>query len=141
MPQEYEIKEDDCVKTSIREINASIKFVAPSKYQAAYDKLSYPRSIFNKNVGNIFGNVSNNSKNGGINRTLTVPKPDKKQSNATTKNVIFIPLKENGDAGRNAKITDNKNSPKVPNSITNKIYKVRCFFVINQKSRYAFGAL
>lgn len=49
-----EAKEYVCIKTSVTQIKTSANLGGTSKYQAAYNKSSYPRSIFNKNVGNFW---------------------------------------------------------------------------------------
>lgn len=134
-----DVKEDVCIKTSVAQINASVKFVVPSKYQAAYDKSHYPRSIFHKGVENFLEQESKNGtdfKNNDVNRTLVVPKLFKNEPNAKTGLVSALP-KNNEEIGKNGvanvkskgNIRDHLNSPKLPNSITNKIYKVRHFYV------------
>lgn len=141
--KKVEAKEYVCIKTSVTQIKTSANLGGTSKYQAAYNKSSYPRSIFNKNVGNFLDRETKYGggfKNNIVNRTLIVPKPPKNQPTSKA-NSISVPPKKQEGIGKNIAANkksenntrDHLNSPKLPNSITNKLYKVRHIYVYDNE--------
>lgn len=119
--------EQVCIKTSVTQISTSVKLAFPSKYQAAYDKSSFPRSIFNKGVGKFLENeLKNGDFRNNVRRTLIVPKSRKNEVNISMQlNKQQEARKDSAAyAKRGSANKDHLNYPKLPGSITDKLYKV-----------------